>query len=226
MYLFLFSKWKVDKITARFYKKCLTFISQKLEGNISHLPDAFILDDNTAFYTPISFGNHRISNIALSSSLTHCHWSCLPIITRAGRWLCETSFIFRKIWMLLYILTLKWACEGTENEYLSVHGVHSIAEKYSGMWRCLWIEYYFPLAPKMKHLWSILHCSLTSSFTCFALEGTFRMAALWLHWYLLPQWKTLLCLKRFTFSNEKLCWNGNVTRYLLISSCFAPDDFV
>lgn len=110
---------------------------KKLEGNISCVPDAFILDDNTAFYTPISFGNHRISNIAMSSSLMHCHWSCFPIITRVWRWLCETSFIFRKIWMLLYILTLKWGWEGTENEYLSVHGVHNIAEKYSGMWRNL-----------------------------------------------------------------------------------------
>jgi len=70
--------------------------------------------------------------------------------------------------MYLCILTQKGISERELKVSNSVHGVHDIAEKCSGMWRHLWSEKYFPLAQKMKPLWCKLHCCLPSSFPCFA----------------------------------------------------------
>lgn len=111
--------------------------------------------------------------------------------------------------MYLCILTQKGISERELRISISVHGVHDIAEKCSEMWRHLWTEQYFPLAQKNEI--SVMHITLLPSiFIYLFCLGICRMAALqlWLHWYLLLEWKTLLCLKRFAFSNEELRWNG------------------
>lgn len=89
IWLVLFSKLKAAKIIAVISEKRLTSMLQKSVWSISNLSDKFILDHNTAFCTPYSFGNHRISNIALSSSPMCSLWSYLPIAIRAGWWLRE-----------------------------------------------------------------------------------------------------------------------------------------